>query len=249
MKRLVSLLAPAIIILSLILTSCSSPSTPEFTKIVVATDANMPPFESLNQQTNKIEGLDIDIINAIADRQNFLIELKDVSWDPLLTGMSKGMYDVAISAITITSERKKDMLFSDPYFAAGLIVVVQQGNTTVKGKDTLSGEIGVQEGTTAESEAKKIKAATLKTYEEIDLAFKDLMEGKISAVVCDNPSALLYAGKNPARLKTAGNVFTDESYGIALAKNKKDLLPRINAGLKSIKSEGLIEQFSQKWLK
>ena len=74
------------------------------------------------------------------------------------------------------------------------------------------------------------------------------MTGQLKAVVCDNPLALQYVGKNPDKFKLAGKVFTDESYGIAVAKGKNDLLDKINAGLKAIKSEGLIDQFSGKWL-
>jgi polar amino acid transport system substrate-binding protein len=249
MKRLVILLALCLIITSLTLTSCSSSPSMEPLQIVVATDASLPPFESVNTQTKAIEGLDIDIIQAIAARQNLEIELKNVSWDPLLTGMSKGMYDVAISAITINEERKKDMLFSDPYFAAGQIIVVQKDNTAITGKNNLSGLVGVQLGTIGNTEVKKIKSVTPRTYDEIDMAFRDLMAGQIDAVVFDNPFAILYVGKNPEKLKTAGSVFTDEQYGIAVSKDKKDLLKRINSGLKNLKDEGLIEQYTQKWLK
>jgi len=94
----------------------------------------------------------------------------------------------------------------------------------------------------------KIKTATLKTYDDIGLAFQDLMNGQINAVVCDNPVALGYTGKNPDKLKTVGGIFTDENYGIAVAKGKTELLANINAGIKAIKSEGLLEQFSKKWL-
>ena len=50
------------------------------------------------------------------------------------------------------------------------------------------------------------------------------MNGQVDAVVCDNPVALLYVGKNSDKIKTAGAVFTDENYGIAVAKGKTDLL-------------------------
>jgi polar amino acid transport system substrate-binding protein len=74
------------------------------------------------------------------------------------------------------------------------------------------------------------------------------MNGQIDAVVADNPLALGYVGKNPDKLKSAGDVFTEENYGIAVAKGKEDLLAKINKGLKAVKAAGLIEQLSQKWL-
>jgi len=248
MKRFLWFLVVGLLLSSLILASCSSsPSTAN--KIVVATDATWPPFESINEQTKAIEGMDIDIFNAIAANQNLKVEFKNVAWDPLLAGMAQGMYDAAISSITITEDRKKDMLFSDPYFAAGQLVVVRLNNTTITGKDTLKGSVAVQLGTTGDIEVQKIQGAIAKPYDDIGLAFQDLMNGQVDAVVCDNPVALLYVGKNTDKLKTAGSVFTNENYGIAVAKGKVDLLNKINAGLKAIKSQGVIDQAAAKWLK
>jgi polar amino acid transport system substrate-binding protein len=244
MKRLSWLIITGLILIGLIASSCSSTTA----KIRVATDATWPPFEYINEQTKQVEGFDIDVMNAIADKEKLDIEFVNVGFDPLLAGMAQGTYDAAISSITITEDRQKEMLFSDPYFEAGQIVTVRKDNTSITGKDTLTGNVGAQLGTTGSFEVEKIATATLKTYDDIGLAFQDLMNGQINAVVCDNPVALGYIGKNPDKLKAVGGIFTDENYGIAVAKGKTDLLAKINAGIKAIKSEGLIEQFTTKWL-
>jgi polar amino acid transport system substrate-binding protein len=243
MKKLIWIIL-GLVLASVTLASCSASST----KIRVATDATWPPFEIVNDQTKQIEGFDIDVMNAIAQKENLDIEFVNVGFDPLLAGMAQGTYDAAISSITITADRSKDMLFSDPYFAAGQIITVRKDNTKITGKDTLAGNVGAQLGTTGAMEVEKIKTATLKTYDDIGMAFQDLMNGQIEAVVCDNPVAMGYTGKNPDKLKTVGVVFTDENYGIAVAKGKTDLLTKINAGIKAVKSEGLIDQLTKKWL-
>jgi polar amino acid transport system substrate-binding protein len=244
MKKLLLLAIIGALLAGLVFTSCSS--TP--TKIRVATDATWPPFEYINEQTKQVEGFDIDILNAIAAKENLDIEYINVAFDPLLAGMAQSTYDAAISSITITADRAKDMLFSDPYFEAGQIITVQKSNTTVTSKDNLTGKVGAQLGTTGAMEVEKITGTTLKTYDDIGLAFQDLMNGQIVAVVCDNPVALSYVGKNPDKLKTVGIAFTDENYGIAVAKGKTDLLAKLNAGIKAVKAEGLIETLTKKWL-
>ena len=244
MKKLLLLAIAGLLLASLVLASCSS--TP--TKIRVATDATWYPFEYVNEQTKQVEGFDIDVMNAIAEKENLDIEYVNVGFDPLLAGMAQGTYDAAISSITITDDRKKEMLFSDPYFTAGQIVVVRKDNTTFTGKDNLTGNVGAQLGTTGAMEVEKLTGTTLKTYDEIGMAFQDLMNGQINAVICDNPVAKGYVDNNPDKLKIAGEMFTAEKYGIAVAKGKEDLLAKINAGLKAIMSEGLIDQFSKKWL-
>jgi len=245
MKRILWFILIGLTLFSLILPACG----PKVTKIRVATDATWPPFEYVSEQTKAIEGFDIDLLKAIAEKEGLEIEFINVAFDPLLAGIAQCQYDAAISSITITEERKAGMLFSDPYFEAGQIVTVRKDNTNITSKDSLAGKVvGAQIGTTGSFEVQKISGATLKTYDDIGLAFQDLMNGQIDAVVADNPLALGYVGKNPDKLKTVGGVFTEEEYGIAVCKTKTDLLAKINAGLKAVKDEGLIEKLSKKWL-
>jgi polar amino acid transport system substrate-binding protein len=221
----------------------------ETLKIRIATDATWPPFEYVDEQTMDIVGFDIDLIKAIADEAGLDIEILNVSWDPLLAGMAQGQYDAAISAMTITEERKEVMLFSNPYFEAGQLVTVEFDNTDIKSKEDLGGKtVGAQIGTTGSFEVEKIAGATLKTYDDIGLAMQDLMNGQIDAVIADNPLAMGYANKNPDKLKTVGAVFTSEYYGIAVSKTKPEILERINEGLAKVKAEGLIDELILKWL-
>ena len=244
MKRLFLYALTGLILLSM-LAGCGQKTE----TIRVATDATWPPFEYISEETKEIEGFDIDLFKAIAEKAGLEVEFVNVAWDPLLAGIAQCQYDVAISAMTITEDRKKEMLFSDPYFQAGQLVTVRKDNTDISSKDDLGGKVaGAQIGTTGSFEVEKIDGATLKTYDDIGLAFQDLINGQIDAVVADNPLALAYAGKNPDKLKIAGEVFTTEDYGIAVCKTKADLLAKINSGLKAVKEEGLIDELIQKWL-
>jgi polar amino acid transport system substrate-binding protein len=248
MKKLLWLVLVSLLVSSFFVTSCSSSSSSTTNQITVATDATWAPFEYVDEKTKAIVGFDIDVMNAIAENQNIKVTYKNVAFDPLLAGMAQGMYDAAISSITINDERKKSMLFSDPYFTAGQMVVVKVDNTKIKGMETLEGTVGAQIGTTGATEVGKVKAASLKTYDDIGLAFQDLINGQTQAVVCDNPVAMGYVSKNSTKIKSVGGLYTTEDYGIAIAKGKTDLQKRINEGIKTIKSNGKIGQISKKWL-
>jgi polar amino acid transport system substrate-binding protein len=215
----------------------------------VATDATWPPFESVDESTKEIVGFDVDLMNAIAEEANLQVEYNNVPWDSLLAGMAQCQYDAAISAMTITPERAEQFAFSDPYFAAGQIVTVRADNTDIQSKDTLSGKtIGVQLGTTGDIQAQEIDGATVKTYDDIGLAFQDLINGQVDAVIADNPLALGYVGQNSDTLKTVGEVFTDESYGIAVCKDNTELVERINQGLAAVQASGTLDELTQKWV-
>ncbi len=235
-----------LMVIVLAMTACQA-AGPKKVKVVM--DATWPPFEMLDEKTKEPIGFDVDLMKAIAKNQGFEVEFVNVPFDSALTGLAQCQYDAAISAITITDERKKTMLFTEPYFAAGQIVTVSKNNQDIKSKDDLSGKkIGAMIGTTGAIEAEKIQGAEYKAYDTIDLAFLDVMNGQLDAVIADNPLAVGFVGKNPDKLKMVGEVFTDENYGIAVCNKQPDLLEKMNKGLAAVKSEGVIEQLVQKWL-
>ena len=245
MKRLLWLLLVGIIAVGLLLVGCGGGGTG---KIRVATDATWPPFEYIDTETGEIIGFDIDLFDAIAERADLDVEYVDVAWDPLLAGMAEGTYDAAISSITITPDRAKNMNFSHPYFTAGQIITTLKSNTDITGPETLSGKsVGVQTGTTGDDLATSINGTDVKRYDEIGLAFVALMTNQIDAVICDNPVAYGYVAKYDT-LKNVGEVMTSEQYGIAVAKGKEELLEKINTALDALLAEGIIEELTEKWL-
>ncbi len=235
-----------LILVSLVLAGCGG-RAPK--KLSVATDATWPPFESVDETSKQIVGFDIDLFKAIAAKEGLDLEFKNVGFDPLLAGMAQCQYDAAISAITITDERRNSMGFSDPYFAAGQVITIRADDSSITNKDDLAGKTaGTQIGTTGAMEVQKISGATLKTYDTVDLAFQDLMNGQVDAVVADNPLALGYVAKNADKIKTVGPVFTNEDYGIAVCKSNADLLAKINKGLAAVKAEGMIDSLTKQWI-
>jgi polar amino acid transport system substrate-binding protein len=238
-------LVSLLILAALALTGCGGGAQ----KVSVATDATWPPFELVDETTKEIVGFDIDLMKAVAEAGGFEVEFINVGWDPLLAGVAQCQYDAAISAMTITAERAETMGFSVPYFAAGQVVTVRTDEAGIASKDDLGGKtVGAQIGTTGAFEVEKISGATLKTYDTVDLAFQDLMNGQIDAVIADNPLALGYVGQNADRIKTVGDVFTDEYYGIAVCKTNTELLAKVNAGLDQVLKTDLVDQLTAKWL-
>lgn len=216
--------------------------------LVVATDAAFPPFEYVDETSKDIVGFDIDLLNAIADKADLDIQFQNVAWDPLLAGMADCQYDMAISAITILPERAEQFSFSDPYINAGQIIAVASDNMTISSPDDLvGGTIGAQIGTTGAMEAEAIADSSVKVYDTYELAFLDLMNGQIDAVIADYPTAVAFVNQNADQLKVVGEVFTDENYGIAFCKGNDTLISEVNTALAELQAEGYIEELVNKW--
>ncbi len=218
------------------------------TTVRVGTDATWPPFEMVDETSKDLIGFDIDLMNDIAAKEGFTIEWTNIIFDSLETGLAACQFDAGISAITITDERKQKMLFSDPYMSAGQIVITTPGSG-INSVDDLAGKtVAAQLGTTGEIEAKKIPNVNYKPYDTVDLAFLDLANGQVDAVIADYPTAMGFVDKNPEKMVAAGQPFTNELYGIAICNNRSDLVDPINAALKELKDDGTIDALQQKWL-
>jgi polar amino acid transport system substrate-binding protein len=227
----------------------------EAAKIVIATDATFPPMEMVDEN-KAIVGFDIDLMNAAAKAGGFVVEFKNTAWDGIFAGLADGKYDAVMSSVTITDERKKTMDFSMPYVNAGQIIVVRtelDGVTTLA--DLKGKKIGAQIGTTGAFEIDKVKDSykiTEKTYDEAGLAFADLANKRIDAVVIDTPVAANYAlqaAEYKGKLKMVGKAFTEEYYGVAVKKGNAKVLDVINAGLKKALDAGENKAIEDKWLK
>lgn len=119
----------------------------------------------------------------------------------------------------------------------------------IRGQEDLSDKtVGAQIGTTGAIEVENIEGATLKTYDTYDLAFLDLANGQIDAVIADYPTALGFVAQNNEKLMVIGDVFTNESYGVAVCNQQPELLETINAGLAAVRKNGVADQLEKKWL-
>lgn len=220
--------------------------------IIVATDATWPPMEMVDESKN-IVGFDIDLLNAAAEAGGFTVEFRNTAWDGIFAGLPAGEYDAVMSSVTITDERKKQMDFSIPYINAGQILIVRADTTGVEKLADLKGKsVGAQIGTTGSFEIEKIAGLTLKTYDEIGLAFEDLVNGRIDGAVADTPVAADFALQNKNyrdKLKIVGEPFTDEFYGIAVKKGNTKVLETINAGLEKVLNTKTYTKIEEKWLR
>jgi glutamine transport system permease protein len=216
--------------------------------IVVGTNAEYPPFEYVDDDGN-IVGFDVDLMNAIAAEADFEVEWINTRWDGIFVALASGEFDAVISAATITEERKETVDFSDPYFNAGQVIVVRADETEITGPEDLAGKkAGVQLGTTGDIWLSEETEAEVVRFDENTLAFQALANGDVDAAVADGPTAVDIVKANPEmNLKVLDGVYTDEEYGIAVNKDKPEVLGAINSGLAAVKASGKYDEIYDKY--
>src|SRR5262245_25846063 len=214
-------------------------------RLRVGIDATYPPFGIA--EGGEFSGFDVDIARAIARQLGVEPELVNASFDGVFPALQNGSFDVVISAVTITPERSQTLLFSDPYIAAGQQIVVRN-DSAIAGPDDLAGRIvGVQINTTAQFAMEKRPGVTIAKYNTIDLALLDLQNGRIDAVASDGPVLRYMVRSSFQGLKAAGAEYTDEQFGVVLARTSDDLRRAVNAALWSIQDSGEYAKIYATW--
>lgn len=221
-------------------------------KWVVASDTAFAPFEFQDPQTGEYVGFDMDLIRAIGEAVGVEIEIKSLNFDGVLAAVQSGSVDAAISAVSITDERKKSMNFSEPYYDSGLIIVVRKDNDTIKTVDDLKGKrVAVQIATTGADYAQDLKnkgiVKEVKIFNTLPDAFMELRNNGVDAVINDWPVSAYYIKQSFGDLKMVGEKLTGEPYGIAVPKNKPEVLEKINEGLRKVKESGKYAEIYEKW--
>ena len=215
--------------------------------VVIGLNAEYPPFENVDEDGNLV-GFDVELMTAIAEEAGFEFEWVNTRWDGIFVALASGEFDAVISAATITAERAETVDFSDPYFNAGQAITVRK-DSDILGPDDLAGvKVGVQLGTTGDIWLSDETDAEVVRYDENTLAFQALANGDVDAAVADSPTAAEIVRANPEMdLKVLPDAYTDELYGIAVNKDRTDLLEAINAGLAAIRENGTYDEIYDKW--
>jgi polar amino acid transport system substrate-binding protein len=196
---------------------------------------------------DRLIGFEDDIVKAIADE----LEMKPVfvqnQWDGLIPGLYRNDYDIAINGIEITEDRKREVNFSVPYYLTYEQLVIRKDQQNIYNLDDLRGKsVGTLKASVAERILVSARYIDVRTYDAEVGSFKDLKNGRLSAVLIDAPVAVYYAGWDP-ELKFTGQPIGDLYYGIALRKSDTLLLKKINGAINKLVYTGRLREIMDSW--
>jgi len=192
-------------------------------------------------------GFEYEIISAVARRLNRPAKFVQNDWGGLIPGLDRGLYDCVICGIEITSDKKREVLFSIPYYFTFEQFVGRRGVPSITSLGELRGrDIGTLDQTAALRMLEATPGITVKTYDEEINAYEDIVNGRLFGVLLDYPIAKYYAAPNP-ELEFSGPPFGQIAYGIAIAKNNPALKEEIDRALREIISSGELRDILSRW--
>ena len=218
-------------------------------KITVASNMAYPPFESSPKGGPR--GFDIDLMNEIAKRAGFEVDYENVHFDSILRGLNSDLFDAAISAMTITTERERQMDFSDPYFDADQALLVASDSDVQAIDDLAEAPVGVQAGSMGQIKAEELRdgeqIGEIMTYRTIGEAFVALEGGKVEGVIYDLSAVHRKIVESGGEIRFVESISTGAQYGIAFPKDSP-LVDPVNQALAEIKDDGTYEKLYKKWI-
>lgn len=223
----------------------SSDDSGEGGKLIMATNAEFPPYEY--HEGDEIVGIDADIAAAIADELGMTLEIEDMAFDSIITAVSGGKADMGLAGMTVNPDRQKNVNFSDTYATATQVIIVKEDSEITNPDDLAGKKIGVQLGTTGDIYAEDIEDAEVERYNKGMEAVQALLQDKIDAVVIDGEPAKVFVSENEG-LKVLDEPLTEEEYAIAIAKDNDELLEKVNTALASLKDSGKLDEIVEKYI-
>ena len=215
--------------------------------LVMATNAEFPPYEYYDDVTQEIVGIDVEIAQAIADKLGRELKIEDMAFDSIVTAVSTGKADIGVAGMTIDEDRLEFVDFSDPYTTAAQVIIVKEGSEIAGPDDLVGKSIGVQLGTTGDIFADDIEDAAVERFNKGFEAIQALSQDKIDAVIIDREPAKVFVSENEG-LKILDEEYTLEDYAIAVKKGNTELLDEINEALQELKDSGELQEIIDKYI-
>ena len=246
MKKIIALALVMILCLSLAACAAKGPTLAEVKKagkLTVATSPDFPPFESL--EGGKVVGIEVEIMELICEELGVELEIEQINFDAVLTGVQTGKYDCGMSGISVTPKREKNTLFTVPYCLAAQCIVVKADSDIASKADLAGQKISVQTGTTA-AEFCSGEGYELSQFEANQDAKLALTQGKVEAWVVDDLTAAELC-KGDDTVKILDESMTTEPYAFAFAFGSEDLVKEINKIMEKLIEDGTIEALFEKY--
>lgn len=203
-------------------------------------------FYRMDQPT-QMTGFEYEIVQSLAQKLKKKPVFVQNSWDGLIMGLKSGLYDIAINGIEITEERKKEILFSEPYYITHLSLINAVDGPQFQDLASLVGhKVGTLTNSAAEQLLKTQHGVDVRSYDSETLAHQDLLVGRVESLLFDEPIALYFSKPN-SKLKVQEKSFGQIEYAIATTKENVILLSQINSALQEMKSNGELKRILQRW--
>ncbi len=222
--------------------------------IKIGTDATYAPNEFLAGDGKTVQGMDVDVFNAVAAKFGVKTEWQPADFSSIITGVNGKKYDIGISSFTINDERKKQVNMVS-YFSAGTQWGTAAGNPKGVDPGNACGKtVAVQTGTVQQTDDLPVRQKKCGGDEINILSFKDqsqatnaVITGKADAMLADSPVVAYAIKQSGGKLEALGDIYEAAPYGYVVPKAETEFADAIVQALKEVDADGAYKAALEKW--
>lgn len=245
LKKLLSIVLVAACTVSMAACGSSTKSSKESDTLVMATNAEFPPYEF--HDGDDIVGIDAEFAAAIAEKLGKELKIEDMAFDSIIPAVQGGKADFGAAGMTVTDERKTQVDFSDTYYTGRQVIIVAEGSDIATPDDLEGKKIGVQLGTTGDIYVSDDYGdENVERFNKGFEAVQSLLQGKIDAVVIDDQPAKSYVTENEG-LQILDTEYVEEEYALCFKKDS-ELVEKVNDAIKELKEDGTFDKIVAKYI-
>jgi glutamate transport system substrate-binding protein len=211
-------------------------------KITIGTKFDQPLFGLVGPDGTPV-GFDVEVAKIIADELG--LSGDEIEWVETVSAnrepfIQDGRVDIVVATYTINDARKEVVDFAGPYYEAGQSLMVRADDDSIAGPDDIAGKTvcSVDGSTPAGNIEANFPDTDLVTFAAYTDCLDPLRNGQVDALTTDNVILGGYVAENPDDFKIAGEPFTEEPYGIGLAKGDDEFRTWINDVLEEAFADG-----------
>ncbi|WP_206426094.1 ABC transporter substrate-binding protein [Nakamurella antarctica] len=221
-------------------------------KLTVCTHLSYAPFQ-FDDGTGKIVGFDVDIMDAVAKKLGVEQTIVDTPFEGIKAGVDTkaGKCDASAAAMSITPEREKVILFSEPYFNATQAMIIRAADDYPDLKSLAGKRVGGQAGTVGLDYLNANSAANgyeVVEYPDLPSQGTALLTNQIDAAVNDSPVWKDLVDKNAGKFKVTASFDTGDQYGIGMKLGNDALKAVVDATLEELKADKAYDDIYKKWI-
>lgn len=219
--------------------------------LVVATDPTYAPNEFVDRDGRTIVGMDIDLINAIAEHLGLRADVQKATFDAIIPGLAARRYDVGISSFTDTRERERTVDFVT-YFRAGTSFYIRRGGPDIATLEDVCGEkVAVEKGTVQADDVRRQnescdEPAELQVYPDQNGANLAIQSGRADVGMADSPVAAYIVQQSNGMFELDGEPYGTAPYGIALPK-ESGLAEAVLEAVRAMMEDGTYDEILRRW--
>jgi len=216
--------------------------------INIATSGNFTPF-AFRDSANKIVGVDADWAKIIGTALGVEVRWTAVDFKGIIPGVLQNRFDLALSGMHVTEERKKSVNFSTPYAYDSTVALFRTGAKAVESPADVKGKVVCTiAGSVFETTVKKIGGyAQLVQFTGVAESLQGLKDGRCDVMVGGRAASLFWINSgHGAGFEVSLKDLAGEPVGVAVSKDQKELLAAVNDAIKEALPKDC-QPIAEKW--